>query len=102
MSSSTKHDSGMDPRTADDPSDADRDPERQSGGLADWMSALRDVTPYLALGWRLAGSAAGPPLLGHLVDWLWGTTPWGLLGGAIVGFATVVVQLRRLQEDFER
>jgi hypothetical protein len=70
--------------------------------MADWVSALRDVAPYLDLGWRLAGAAAGPPLLGHLVDSLWGTTPWGILVGAVVGGATVIVQLWRLQEDFDR
>lgn len=70
--------------------------------MADWMSALRDVTPYLDLGWRLAGAAALPPLLGHLADSLWETTPWGLLAGAAVGITTVIVQLWRLQENFDR
>ena len=77
-------------------------PERSSsGGLDDWKRALREMAPYLDLGWRLAGAAAGPPLLGHfLVDTWWGTTPWGLLGGAVLGLASVVVQLRALQDDF--
>ncbi len=78
------------------------DPERSpSGGLDDWKKALREMAPYLDLGWRLAGAAAGPPLLGHfLVDAWLGTTPWGLLGGSVLGVATVVVQLRTLQDEF--
>jgi hypothetical protein len=72
-----------------------------SGGLDDWKKALREMAPYLDLGWRLAGAAAGPPLLGHfLVDAWAGTTPWGLLGGSLLGVATVVVQLRALRDEF--
>ncbi len=75
----------------------------QSGGLSDWTDALRDMAPYLDLGWRLAGSAAGPPILGYLVVDVWlGTTPWGLLLGAAAGLAAALVQLRRLQEEFEQ
>lgn len=76
-------------------------PERSSsGGLDDWKTALREMAPYLDLGWRLAGAAAGPPLLGHfLVDAWFSTTPWGLLGGSALGVAAVVVQLGRLQDE---
>jgi hypothetical protein len=78
-------------------------PKRSSsGGLDDWKKALREMAPYLDLGWRLAGAAAGPPLLGHfLVDEWFGTTPWGLLGGSVLGVATVVVQLRTLQDEVQ-
>lgn len=82
--------------------DEEDGPERSpSGGLDDWKKALREMAPYLDLGWRLAGAAAGPPLLGHfLVDVWFSTTPWGLLGGSVLGVATVVVQLRTLQDEF--
>jgi hypothetical protein len=82
--------------------DGEDGPEQSSsGGLDDWKKALREMAPYLDLGWRLAGAAAGPPLLGHfLVDVWFGTTPWGLLGGSVLGVATVVVQLRTLQDEF--
>jgi F0F1-type ATP synthase assembly protein I len=71
--------------------------------MADWMAALRDVAPYLDLGWRLAVSTAAPPLLGHfLIDDWWGTTPWGVLVGAVLGITVAGMQLRRLQVDFGR
>ncbi len=102
MSASEERSAGAEDEASGGSSGGDRAPEGQSGGMADWMSALRDVTPYLDLGWRLAGAAALPPLLGHLADILWDTTPWGLLAGAAVGGASVIVQLWRLQEDFDR
>lgn len=76
---------------------------RETGGVADWMDALREVAPYLDLGWRLAGSAAFPPLIGYFLidEWL-GTTPWALLIGCAVGLAAAGLQLKQLQEDFGR
>lgn len=82
-------------READGPS--------ESGGMADWTKALREVAPYLDLGWRLAGATAGPPLIGYfLIDAWFGTTPWALLVGCAVGLAAAGLQLKRLQEDFDR
>lgn len=74
----------------------------RSGGVSDWMKALRDVAPYLDLGWRLAGAAAFPPLIGYAVDAWMGTLPWGVLIGAGLGLASAAVQLRRLQNEFGR
>jgi F0F1-type ATP synthase assembly protein I len=59
------------------------------------------MAPYLDLGWRLAGAAAFPPILGYFLVDLWlGTTPWGLLAGAALGLAAAFLQLKRLQEEF--
>jgi len=78
-----------------------RSKRSSSGGLDDWMKALREMAPYLDLGWRLAGAAAGPPLIGHfLVDVWLGTTPWGLLSGCVLGIAAAVLQLKQLQDEF--
>jgi len=61
--------------------------------------ALRDIGPYLDLGWRLAGTTAGPPGVGFVVDLWLGTTPWLLLGGCVLGLAGAVLQLKRLQGE---
>lgn len=76
------------------------DEQERVSGTAAWMQSLRDVAPYLDLGWRLAGTAAFPPLLGAALDAWLGTAPWILLVGCVVGFVGAVVQLKRLQEDF--
>lgn len=71
--------------------------------MSDWVDAVRDMAPYLDLGWRLAGSAAFPPLIGYFaVDAWWGTTPWGLLTGCVLGLAAAGLQLKRLQEDLDQ
>jgi hypothetical protein len=72
--------------------------ESSSGGIG-LRKALRDVAPYLDLGWRLAGTAAFPPLLGLALDLWLQTTPWMLSGGAILGLLAAVLQLKRLQEE---
>ena len=74
------------------------DEETASSAL---MKAMRDVAPYLDLGWRLAGSAAFPPLIGIAVDVWLGTLPWGLLVGSVLGLSAAVLQLTRLQDDFK-
>jgi F0F1-type ATP synthase assembly protein I len=52
--------------------------------------------------WATAYSASstltGPVLLGLLIDWLAGTTPWFLIGGVFVGMAALFVLLIRLTQ----
>ncbi|MFB6279331.1 MAG: AtpZ/AtpI family protein [Salinibacter sp.] len=64
-----------------------------------WGRALRDVAPYLDLGWRLAATTAGPPGLGLIVDLWLQTTPWFLLGGCVVGLTGAGLLLKRLQGE---
>lgn len=68
--------------------------------MAAWMEALRDFAPYMDLGWRLAGTAAFPPLLGAALDAWLESSPWILLAGCVVGLVGAIVQLKRLQENF--
>lgn len=90
------------PGSSPSPDDPDAENRSQSGGLSDWKEALRDMAPYLDLGWRLAGAAAFPPLIGYAVDAWLGTLPGGVLVGASVGLASALVQLRRLQAELDR
>ena len=73
--------------------------ESSSGGGSALRKALRDIAPYLDLGWRLAGTASFPPLLGFGLDFWLHTTPWMLLGGCVVGLSGAVLQLKRLQNE---
>lgn len=81
-------------------SDRSEEQSRSSGGTTAWMKALRDVGPYLDLGWRLAGTTAGPPLLGYALDVWLQTIPWFLLGGCVLGLAGAILQLIHLQDEF--
>jgi hypothetical protein len=40
-----------------------------------------------------------PALLGHFLDGKWGTRPWGLLGGMILGFTVGMIHLLRIARD---
>lgn len=73
--------------------------EGSSPDRSPWRTALRDVAPYLDLGWRLAGTTAFPPLLGFGLDVWLATTPWMLLGGCAVGLFGAVIQLKRLRSE---
>ena len=75
---------------------------RPSTDWSAWTATLRDVTPYLDLGWRLMGAAAGPPMIGYAVDVGLGTSPWGLLLGGGIGLVGAGVQLVRLKDEFTR
>lgn len=65
-----------------------------------WIATLRDVSPYLDLGWRLMGAAAFPAIIGYGVDVGLGTNPWGVLVGGALGLAAAAVQLMRLNDEF--
>ena len=101
---------GRPPNDADDrsPMEAREEPEREKGASRSstdwsaWTTTLRDITPYLDLGWRLMGAAAGPPIIGYAVDAGLGTSPWGLLLGGGIGLIGAGVQLVRLQDEFTR
>lgn len=75
------------------------DERRSDENRSSFGRALRDIAPYLDLGWRLAATTAGPPVLGLVVDLWLQTIPWLLLGGCVVGLAGAVLQLKRLQGE---
>ncbi len=99
---------GHAPHDSDDsPPDAHEEPETQPPSRSPtdwsaWTATLRDVTPYLDLGWRLMGAAAGPPVIGYAVDAGLDTSPWGLLLGGGIGLLGAGVQLVRLKDEFTR
>lgn len=67
-----------------------------------WLRALRDVAPYLDIGWRIA---VGLVLFiggGYALDRWWGTLPWLTVVGAMFGMVSVFVQIYRIGEQMER
>ena len=66
------------------------------------MDALREIAPYLDLGWRVAVAAAFPPTVGFLVDLWLDTLPWGASIGAALGLLGAVAQLVRLGPEMEK
>lgn len=56
---------------------------------------LRRAMPAAGLGLQFAIAACGGMLLGHWLDGRWGTEPWLLFGGALLGFVLGIVQLLR-------
>jgi F0F1-type ATP synthase assembly protein I len=75
----------------------DREPEASI-----WRMALRDVAPFLDVGWRIAGATALPPLLGYAADAWLETTPWMVLVGCVLGLLAAGFQFRALGEELDR
>lgn len=82
--------------------DTETPPASRPSGWSAWTTTLRDVSPYLDLGWRLMGAAAFPVVIGYGADAGLGTSPWGLLVGCGAGLASAAVQLKRLSDEFGR
>ena len=62
-------------------------PEKESSSLG---QVVRELGPYMSLGFQLAAAVVGFFLLGHWLDNRYGTSPWlkllGLLLGTTGGF----------------
>jgi F0F1-type ATP synthase assembly protein I len=50
---------------------------------------------YSGVGLELAGATAGLALLGYWIDRRFGTTPWGFVGGVIIGIVGGLYNLVR-------
>ena len=50
----------------------------------------------------IALEMAIPPLVGHWLDERWGTEPWLVIVGALLGFAAAMVQLLALAKQSGR
>jgi F0F1-type ATP synthase assembly protein I len=48
-------------------------------------ATVREIGPYVGLGWVLAVAVVGCTLLGVYLDRRWGTGPWLTLGGVLLG-----------------
>lgn len=70
--------------------------ESEYGGT---HAAFRDAVPYLGLGLQLGVTMVFFVGVGYVADQWWGSDPWGVLVGAVLGMASMVTQLMRLTGD---
>jgi F0F1-type ATP synthase assembly protein I len=66
------------------------------------LSVIRDLAPYLTMGLELAVAVVGMSLLGHLLDGLWGTAPWLLIAGFLMGSGAGFVRFFRQAMEMGR
>jgi ATP synthase protein I len=60
-----------------------------------FAQAMKAVAPYLNLGWTFAVSLAAGTLGGWWLDRRFGTRPWLLLAGSVLGMITAFVSFFR-------
>ena len=58
-----------------------------------------NVAKYLSIGAEIAASLGVPILAGHLLDDYFGTSPWLILAGCVVGIALFTALAVRLAAD---
>jgi len=65
--------------------------------------AYRQLAPFMGLGTELAASVAGMLLIGYFLDKHFGTSPWLLLAGAVVGmvggFYNFIREIQKLSKS---
>lgn len=65
-----------------------------------WYPVMPDFpSRQWALASQVSATLSGPPILGLLLDWWLGTTPWCLLGGFALGMATCMTLLMRMSRE---
>lgn len=57
-------------------------------GSDDAVTSYQKAQPYIDASWQLAGSVALGTLLGWWLDRKLGSSPWLLVGGALLGIGT--------------
>jgi ATP synthase protein I len=57
---------------------------------------------YSGIGLELAGATAGLALVGYWIDGRFGTAPWGILGGVVIGLIGGLYNLVRESLDAVR
>lgn len=77
----------------------DRGGEDRRSALRRWN---RDVGPFLTLGIQLALSVVAFFFLGRWLDGLWGTGPWLMLAGLLLGAGGGFVQFFRTVRALEQ
>jgi len=78
------------------------EPESERRGGTTRENIVRQLAPYMALGWQLSVTIFLLGGLGWLADSHWKTSPIGLLVGLIVGAAVGLIQFFRMIGQLSR
>ena len=74
-----------------------------AGSVADsYLDGMQAAGPYLGLGAQIAASMALFCGVGYVVDRWLGTSPWGILVGAMLGMVGIVALLVRISREAEQ
>lgn len=70
--------------------------------MSEKKNPLTDYAEYLSLGAEIAVGLAAPILLGYWLDEYFGTTPWILLAGCLVGAVNIFFIIFHLAKRLEQ
>jgi len=67
--------------------------------VRDPFNNLGESRKYITLGAEIMSALVGPIILGSLIDYYFGYTPWGLVLGVVLGFLMVMMVLVKIVSD---
>lgn len=83
----------------------DKESANRSGGVrgvgSAYSHAMGDAGPYLFVGIQIAGAMVLFVLGGYFLDERFGTSPWLLLAGCLLGMVAVVASLFKAVQELE-
>lgn len=62
----------------------------------------KNYTRYLSLGAEITAAMLVPLAGGYVIDYYFGTEPWGFLGGMVVGFLSVFSAIYRIALEADK
>lgn len=75
---------------------------KKPGDRRPWTGTLREYSPFLTLGFQLAAAVVVFFLVGRWLDTRWGTSPWLMLGGLVLGSVGGFIKFFSTIARFER
>ena len=71
-------------------------------GLSNVARSMHRAEPYFRAAWNLTGGVALGVLAGYFADRHWGTAPWLLVAGSVLGMAVGMYGFFKAVADAER